>query len=320
MDPITPERIYHTLAARQSFFPPSHHRSVDRTPQPEPQNPLLTATILFPSHPPATPRKPIMLPTPYTPLLSQASSTTTAALLNSSTHRAMLTDRQTRQSQAYAQLEALRHKSKAFEFRINPKHFHTLLCRHLEISVLTDTLTADVREAAELLVVREKELRQARSEEGEIRVSYDTCLVEKGKLISIQPPPLNSDSPLQLWRREVDQEFSSYTHMTVFPSPPPLRAGATHSLSCADRPQNRLTHVCSNRRKNHPTVDARDLKRQRPIEACECAVRAAFQGSDVNLRVERLRWEPSRFNVRFQGRARYVFGIVEEMYQDVRKA
>ncbi|KAK3627373.1 hypothetical protein LTR22_022757 [Elasticomyces elasticus] len=120
-----------------------------------------------------------MASNPYTPLLSQASSTTTAALLNSSTHRAILTDRQTRKSHAYAQLQTLRHKSKAFEFRINPKHFHTLLCRHLETSVLTDTLTADVRQAAELLVVREKELRQARAEENEIHISHDTCLLRK---------------------------------------------------------------------------------------------------------------------------------------------
>ncbi|KAK4956764.1 hypothetical protein LTR10_006292 [Elasticomyces elasticus] len=258
--------------------------------------------------------------TPYTPLLSQAESTTTAALLNSSTYRAMLTDRQTRKSHAYAHLQALRHKSKAFEFRISPKHFHTLLCRHLETSILTTTLTAEVREAAELLVVREKELRQARSEENEIRISHDTCLVKKGKLRSIPPPASNSDSPLQIWRREVEQAFTSYTHMASFPSPPPLREGATHTVSCADRPQHRLTHVCSNRCKGHPTVDARELRRQRPIEACECAVRAAFQGCDVNLRVERLRWSPERFNVRFQRRAKYVFGIVEEMYQAVRKA
>ncbi|KAK5694420.1 hypothetical protein LTR17_024824 [Elasticomyces elasticus] len=171
--------------------------------------------------------------TPYTSLLSQAQNARSTAEANSTTSRIVLADKQDQKHRAYTQLQALRHKTKGFEVRSRPKQFHTLLTAHLTASLLTAKLAAAVRTAADMLVVREKELHQARTEENEIRLRHDTCLLNKGKLRSISPPS-NNDKPPQIWRTEVDLAFTSYTTMTTFSSPSPLREGATHTLSCPD--------------------------------------------------------------------------------------
>ncbi|KAK1066290.1 hypothetical protein LTR12_007018 [Friedmanniomyces endolithicus] len=248
--------------------------------------------------------------------LSQAERTRKTATTNSTTSRAALANAQSRKSLASTQLQALRKQHRGLQWQ--PKHskqWHTLLCRRLEADGFAAQLAGEVRDASEVVLIREKEVKQARAEEAEIRLEHDAWLLAQGKLRHADPGAGGCSGPLQEWRDSVEEAFTDYPSITStnFPAPPPLRAGGTHTLSCPDREPSRLTHaqVCTNTRK-HACKSASEGRRRegRPIEACECVVRAAFRGG-VNLRVERLRWSPERFPVEVREEARYVCGILE---------
>ncbi|KAK0345866.1 hypothetical protein LTR94_009113 [Friedmanniomyces endolithicus] len=94
------------------------------------------------------------------------------------------------------------------------------------------TLAGDVREAFELVAIREKEVKQVRSDEAEIRRDHDACLFAQGKL-QLQhggPATTGSTGPLQEWRDRVEEAFTDYPSITPtnFPAPPPLRLGGVH--------------------------------------------------------------------------------------------
>ncbi|KAK0842934.1 hypothetical protein LTR91_021833 [Friedmanniomyces endolithicus] len=264
--------------------------------------------------------------TPNTTPLSQAERTRKAASTNSTTSRTALAYAQTRKTLAYTQLQALRKQHRGLQWQ--PKHgkqWHSLLCRRLEADVVAAQLAGDVREAFELVAIREKEVKQVRSDEAEIRRDHDACLFAQGKL-QLQhggPATTGSTGPLQEWRDRVEEAFTDYPSITPtnFPAPPPLRLGGSHTLSCPDREPSRPTHaqVCTNPRKHACASSSRDGKgKERPIEACECAVRAAFRG-EISLRSERLRWSPERFPKEVRREARYVFEIVEGMCEVARQ-
>ncbi|KAK0934803.1 hypothetical protein LTR29_013589 [Friedmanniomyces endolithicus] len=263
---------------------------------------------------------------PNTTPLSQAARTRQIATTNSTTSRAALANAQSRKSLAYTQLQALKTQHRGLQWQ--PKHskqWHTLLCRRLEADVIATQLAGEVREASELVSIREKEVKQARSEEAEIRLENDAWLFAQGKLQlqRLDPEGSGAAGPLSVWREKVEEAFADYPSITPtnFPAPPPLRLGGTHALSCADREVSRPIHsqMCTNPRKHARTPASEGRKREdRPIEACECAVRAAFRG-EVNLRSERLRWSPERFPKEVRREARYVFEVVEGMYEMARQ-
>ncbi|KAK0847703.1 hypothetical protein LTS02_014333 [Friedmanniomyces endolithicus] len=263
--------------------------------------------------------------TPYTTPLSQAARTRQTATANSATSRTALANAHCRRLLAYTQLQALRKQHRGLQWQ--PKHgkqWHTLLCRRLKADVVAAQLAGEVREASELVSIREKEVKQARSEDAEIRLENDACLFAQGKLRPGNPENSGSTGPLSVWREKVAKAFTDYPSMTThadFPAPPPLRLGGTHSLDCPDREPSRATHaqVCTNPRKHGHASASEGRKREgRPIDACECAVRAAFRG-EVSLRSERLRWSPERFPKEVRGEARYVFKVVEGMYEMARQ-
>ncbi|KAK0249078.1 hypothetical protein B0A54_15779 [Friedmanniomyces endolithicus] len=262
--------------------------------------------------------------TPHTIPLSQAERTRKTATTNSTTSRTALANAHSRKLLAYTQLQALREQHRGLQWQ--PKHskqWHTLLCRRLEADVIATQLAGEVRKASELVAIREKEVKQARSEEAEIRLEDDACLFAQGKLRHADPEAGGCSGPLQEWRNTVEEAFTDYPSITStnFPAPPPLRAGGTHALNCPDRDASQPTHaqVCTNPRKHgHASASEGRKRDDRPIEACECAVRAAFRG-EVNLRVERLRWSPERFPVEVRVQVRYVFEVVEGMFELARQ-
>ncbi|KAK1057464.1 hypothetical protein LTR74_014142 [Friedmanniomyces endolithicus] len=262
---------------------------------------------------------------PNTTPLSQAERTRQIATTNSTTSRAAFANAQSRKSLAYTQLQALKTQHRGLQWQAkHSKQWHSLLCRRLEADSVAAQLAGEVREAVELVVIREKEVKQARSEEAEIRLEHDACLFAQGKLRHANPEAGGCSGPLQEWREKVEEAFTNYPSITPtnFPAPPPLRLGGTHALRCADREVSRPIHsqMCTNPRKHARTPASEGRKREdRPIEACECAVRAAFRGEIISLRSERLRWSPERFPKEVRREARYVFEIVEGMYEMARQ-
>ncbi|KAK5107205.1 hypothetical protein LTR62_001651 [Meristemomyces frigidus] len=155
--------------------------------------------------------------------------------------------------------------------------------------------------AGDVLAAREKEYRQAFTEEKEARRDLDQYLLSQGSLRHYEPVCSNDGerkSPIQGWRDNVNAAFAVYSTMTTFPSPPPLAEGKGHTIGCPSRPQYR-----------------HELNDTRPIEACECAVRAAFRVAGVNLRTERLRWEPESFPEEFRVQAGWVRRVVEGIFE-----
>ncbi|TKA65156.1 hypothetical protein B0A55_10979 [Friedmanniomyces simplex] len=265
---------------------------------------------------------------PYAAPLSRAESHRAIATNQSAASRNALADAQNRKNAVDSQLQTLRKQHGGLEYHPRySRQWHNLLCRRLEADMFASQLASEVQAASELLVIREKEFKQALSDEAEMRVCHDACLFGQGKLKSIESENGGaSGSPWQEWRGRVDIAFADYAGMSTsdFPAPPPLRPEGTHTLTCPDRTPARATHahVCTNPRR-HPSTSASRVKqgrRERPIVACECAVRAAFRGGgDVNLRTERLRWAPEKFPVELRGKATYVCGIVQGMYEAARQ-
>ena len=187
------------------------------------------------------------------------------------------------------------------------------------VMLLDETLIAEAKavELAEtsvkssvMLLFQEKQLQHARTEEAEAKLEYDLLLdntdspARSSKSVRKEYTPCAHGT----WRQQVDEAFADYSKIQVFPFPPPLAAGQTHSVSCKN---------CS---------------KPRPISACECAVRQAFLGSSVrsdvgsreviNFRTERLRWAPAKFEScpdRVRVQAAYVFEIVDAMYNSIPK-
>ncbi|KAK0269734.1 hypothetical protein LTR35_014626 [Friedmanniomyces endolithicus] len=265
---------------------------------------------------------------PNTTPLSQAERTRQIATTNSTTSRAAFANAQSRKSLAYTQLQALKTQHRGLQWQ--PKHskqWHTLLCRRLEADVIATQLAGEVGEASELVSIHEKEVKEARAEEAEVRLDHDAWLFAQGKLQLQYSDSETSGStgPLAVWREKVAKAFTDYHSITPtnFPAPPPLRLGGTHALSCADREVSRPIHsqMCTNPRKHARTPASNEGRKRedRPIEACECAVRAAFRGEIISLRSERLRWSPERFPKEVRREARYVFEIVEGMYEMARQ-
>ncbi|KAK0251294.1 hypothetical protein LTR91_015842 [Friedmanniomyces endolithicus] len=263
---------------------------------------------------------------PHTNPLSQAERTRKTATTKSTTSRTRLANAQSSRNLAYTQLQALRKQHRGLQWQAkHSKQWHSLLCRRLESDLVATQLASEVRDAYELSSIRAKELKQARSEEAEIRLHHDAWLLAQGKLQlqRLSPEDGGSTGPLQGWREKVEEAFTDYASITPtnFPAPPPLRAGGTHALSCPDREPSRALHaqVCTNPRKHgHASASADGNRKGRPIEACECAVRAAFRG-EVSLRSERMRWSPERFPKEVRREARYVFDVLEGMYEVARQ-
>ncbi|KAK3111207.1 hypothetical protein LTR53_013770 [Teratosphaeriaceae sp. CCFEE 6253] len=179
------------------------------------------------------------------------------------------------------------------------KQWHANLCRRLEAHLRATHLTREVSVSAELLVIREKELKQAHADQIETKMSIDACWLAQGKLKRVQSERTNAAGPVAVWRETVRIAFGDYKTMNRSPT--------------------RGTHVCAHRRRGHGPESSRHQRLARPIEACECAIRAALRG-DINLRVERLRWMHENFPVEMKAKAGYVHGIVQGMYDAVSQA
>ncbi|KAK3069822.1 hypothetical protein LTR53_011548, partial [Teratosphaeriaceae sp. CCFEE 6253] len=186
--------------------------------------------------------------------------------------------------------------------RMFAKQWHANLCQRLEVHLRATHLTREVSVSAELLVIREKELKQARADGIETKMSIDACWLAQGMLKHVEPERTNATGPVAVWREMVRIAFGDYKTMSEFPAPPPLAPGKEHSLSCPDRSPTRGTHVCAHKRRGHGPESSRHQRLARPVEACECAIRAALRG-DINLRVERLRWMPENFPVEMKAKA-----------------
>ncbi|TKA71755.1 hypothetical protein B0A55_08581 [Friedmanniomyces simplex] len=264
----------------------------------------------------------------YAAPLSRAESHRSAATNQSAASRIALADAQNRKNAAHSQLKILRQQHGGLEYHPRySRQWHSLLCRRLEADTFASQLAGAVQAASELFLIREKELKQALSDEAEMRVCHDACLFGQGKLKSIESENGGaSGSPWQEWRGRVNIAFADYAGMSTadFPTPPPLRPEATHTLTCPDRAPTRATHAhVYTKPRKHPSTSAsrcKQQRRERPIAACECAVRAAFRGGgEINLRTERLRWASEKFPVELRGQARYVCGIVQRMYEAARQ-
>jgi hypothetical protein len=151
------------------------------------------------------------------------------------------------------------------------------------------TLQAAQRELQKL----QADLKRAKFKEDEARLEIDLYLFSEGKLPDIKPEL--TSGPLGKWRTEIDKALDSAEFPSEFPEPPPLPEGQTHALSCPDQ---------------------RREKKERPIKACPCAVEYAFMETG-NLRVERLRWLPTKFPLEWSGKVQYIFDVLDNLYKKV---
>ncbi|KAK4570350.1 hypothetical protein LTR86_002430 [Recurvomyces mirabilis] len=170
----------------------------------------------------------------------------------------------------------------------------TELCRR-DADLSVEQLLKAARIAKDILHAREKQYKLACATEAEARQDLDNYRLDQGKLQHFEPNTTASGTkgPIQLWREQVNAAFDDYDNMTSFPAPPPHPEGTKHSLSCRSRPRWR-----------QKALD------DRPIPACDCAVRAAFLGSmrskeeTISLKTERLRWDPDLFPGALRAQAR----------------
>ena len=164
----------------------------------------------------------------------------------------------------------------------------------------------DARDALSIRLVLERAYSQAREDEMSARLMYDQYQAERSHpgvdAQTIAEENEDDSTPVKKWRRGVDAAFTSYPTMTVFPSPPVHTFPHHHSLTCRTRQRYSLA---------------------RSLEACDCAIRRAFQSLDVcSISDERLRWHPDRFAMcpaevrfEFQRKAQEVFDVLDMMYQ-----
>ncbi|KAK5125808.1 hypothetical protein LTR85_012084 [Meristemomyces frigidus] len=194
-----------------------------------------------------------------------------------------------------------------------------------EFDICEAGITDESREASVLLLFLEKQLIHARKEEAEARLEHDQYLASHGCLAYFKRD--YTAGPHGGWRKQVDEAFADYSQMEIFPSPPPLPAGQRHALSCRDHTTSFERH----------TLTSNVREESRPMEACKCAVRQAFLGppeenrsrvgvSTIDLRTECLRWIPQNFEqcpehlrADFVKKAKYVFGIVDALYDAIPK-
>ncbi|KAK3679324.1 hypothetical protein LTR78_000885 [Recurvomyces mirabilis] len=161
----------------------------------------------------------------------------------------------------------------------------TELCRK-DANLSVEQLMKAAYIAKDILHAREKQYKLACATEAEARQDLDNYRLSQGRLRHFEPNTTASDTkgPIQLWRAQVNAAFDDYDNMNSFPAPPPHPEGTKHSLSCRSRPRWR-----------QKTSD------DRLIQACDCAVRAAFLGGTrskeetISLKTERLRWDPDLF-------------------------
>ena len=97
------------------------------------------------------------------------------------------------------------------------------------------------------------------------------------------------------WHQRAQALFTDYRSMPAFPVPPSPSSGNCNSC--------------------RSEVD-------RPLEACDCEIRAAVAALGTPLKQERARWHPDRFRPAFKEMAQIVFQVVDAMYhkQEFEKA
>ncbi|KAI5360585.1 hypothetical protein Slin14017_G087600 [Septoria linicola] len=103
--------------------------------------------------------------------------------------------------------------------------------------------------------------------------------------------------PMDRWREFTAQCFQDYASMTVFPDPSGFDPV--------------VVTPCSKRQ---------CLEEQRALLACQCQVRVAFEGLEINPRREMIRWHPDKFSrcpaekrALFQAMATEVFQVLSAM-------
>lgn len=192
----------------------------------------------------------------------------------------------------------------------------------LEADMRKNELTEASRDSSVMLLFLEKQLDNAKKEEAEAKLEYDQYLQSQGSLQYIQRE--YTEGPHGTWRRQVDQAFSDYSQMQVFPSPPPLIGEQRHALRCRHSTKADARHALSSSERSSAP----------PIEACECGVRQAILGPPgefrskskwtIDLRAERLRWMPANFEncpehlrADFTLEAEYVFEVINAMYNSI---
>lgn len=256
--------------------------------------------------------------------LSQAESLTDSAHASCVAARQAAVAAQNRSFAAHRALKESRDVAKRASQHGNHSVSLTLqlASKILEGEVRKSKLTEASRDTGVMLLFMEKQLDNARKEEADERLQYDQLLQSQGGLKYIQRE--YTGGPHGAWREQVDEAFSDYSHIQVFPSPSPLIGNQRHALSCKHSTRVDARHPLSPSERNSPP----------PIEACECAVRQAFLGPPgesrsqaiwtIDLRAERLRWMPANFEqcpehlrANFMLKAEYVFQIVDAMYNSV---
>lgn len=157
------------------------------------------------------------------------------------------------------------------------------------------------RDAKITFDIRTKELKNAKEELAQSWRDCDAYSVLMGELKHFEE---KSEGAIGQWRAKVNAAFEDYSKITAFPAPPALAPGAPHSHGCPNRVQPRV--------KFDPT---------KPIDACYCSIARIFapsafnnRGPIFNLRTERWRWDPELFPEQFRPEAKYVFDIMNRMY------
>ncbi|KAH9844868.1 Calcineurin-like phosphoesterase [Teratosphaeria destructans] len=149
------------------------------------------------------------------------------------------------------------------------------------------------RHAEADLIGAEGQVKIARYETAEAELEYDDFLLSEGRLVVVGGP--YCDGALGRWRAEVDAALDDPSTMTALPMPP----------ADVDR-EGKVKHLFS-------------CRSGRWGGRCDCALKRAFLRARVNLRVERLRWQPAFFAPAMQPQAQVIFDLVEGLYQSAQR-
>ncbi|KAF2766264.1 hypothetical protein EJ03DRAFT_182035 [Teratosphaeria nubilosa] len=181
-----------------------------------------------------------------------------------------------------------------------------MLGMSLDVAELNlETCRAAQRHAKADVIRAEGQVKIARFEAAEAELEYDNFLLSKGQLMVVRG--LYRGSALGRWRAAVDAMLDDPATMTALPTPPAdvdTKGKVKHLFNCR-----------SSRRAKMPRRGS-----------CDCAFKSAFlrscldrEGGRVNLRLERLRWQPSFFAPAMQAQAQVIFDLVEGLYQSAQR-